>query len=134
MIDLIPLLVAIGSLILGSVLGYYARRSIAKRQVQNVEAKLDRLINDAKNEARDIIFKAKEKAVKALDELKKEEQRRRDEYSRTRRRSEQREEFFDKKEEELKKDENDLKLKVEQVKKVKEEINELREKEIQSLE
>ncbi len=81
-----------------------------------------------------VIFKAKEKAVKALDELKKEEQRRRDEYSRTRRRSEQREEFFDKKEEELKKDENDLKLKVEQVKKVKEEINELREKEIQSLE
>ena len=43
------------------------------------------------DEAGDIILKAKEKAVKALDELKKEEQRRRDEYSRTRKRIEQRE-------------------------------------------
>ncbi|MCK4859804.1 MAG: ribonuclease Y [Candidatus Omnitrophica bacterium] len=132
--NLIPLLVAIGGLVLGSVLGYYARRSIARRQARTVEAKVDKLISEAKNQARDIIFKAKEKAVKALDELKREEQRRRDEYSRTQRRAEQREESLDQKEGELKKEGEDLKLKVEQVKKVKEEINRLKEEEIEKLE
>lgn len=134
MSNLIPLLVAMGGLIVGSVLGYYARRSIAKRQSQTVEAKLEKLISEAKIEARDIIFRAKEKAVKALDELKKEEQRRSDEYAKTRRRLEQREELLDRKESEVKNEERNLKLRVEQVKKVREEINELREKEIQNLE
>ena len=134
MSNLIPLLVAIGGLVIGSILGYYARRSIAKRQSQTVEAKLEKLISEAKIEARDIIFRAKEKAVKALDELKKEEQRRSDEYARTRRRLEQREELLDRKEGEVKIEEENLKLKVEQIKKVREEINELREKEIKNLE
>ena len=134
MSNLIPLLVAIGGLVIGSILGYYARRSIAKRQSQTVEAKLEKLISEAKIEARDIIFRAKEKAVKALDELKKEEQRRSDEYARTRRRLEQREELLDRKEGEVKNEEENLKLKVEQIKKVREEINELREKEIKNLE
>jgi len=134
MSNLIPLLVAMGGLLVGSILGYYARRSIAKRQSQTVEAKLEKLISEAKVEARDIIFKAKEKAVKALDELKKEEQRRSDEYAKTRRRLEQREELLDRKEGEVKTEEENLKLKVEQIKKVREEINELREKEIKNLE
>jgi len=134
MTEVIPLLVAVGSLIIGSVLGYYARRSIARRQAKTVEAKVDKLISEAKNEARDIIFKAKEKAVKALDELKREEQRRRDEYSKSRRRLEQREGLLDQKAEELKGEEGDLKLKVEQVKKVKQEINEIKEEEIEKLE
>ncbi len=134
MSNLIPLLVAIGGLVVGSILGYYARRSIAKRQSQTVEAKLEKLISEAKIEARDIIFRAKEKAVKALDELKKEEQRRSDEYARTRRRLEQREELLDRKEGEVKNEEENLKLKIEQIKKVREEINELREKEIKNLE
>lgn len=134
MSNLIPLLVAIGGLVVGSILGYYARRSIAKRQSQTVEAKLEKLISEAKIEARDIIFRAKEKAVRALDELKKEEQRRSDEYAKTRRRLEQREESLDRKEGEVKTEEENLKLKIEQVKKVREEINELREKEIKNLE
>lgn len=134
MTELILLFVVIAGLIVGSILGYYARRSIAKRRARTVEAKVDKLISEAKKEASDIIFKAKEKAVKALDELKKEEQRRRDEYSRTQKRFEEREESLDQRGAEFKKEEEDLKLKVEQVKKVKEEINELREEEIKKLE
>ena len=132
--ELIPLFVAIGSLVVGSVLGYFARRSIARHQAKTVESKLDKLIGEAKKEATDIIFKAKEKAVKALDELKREEQIRRDEYSRTRKRFEQREEMLDKKEEGLKGEEDDLKIKAEQVRKIKDEINELKEQEIKKLE
>ncbi len=119
---------------MGSVLGYYARRSIAKRQAKTVESKVEKLISEARKEASDIIFKAKEKAVRALDELKREEQIRRDEYSKTRRRLEQREESLDKKEEEIKQEEENQKLKIEQIKKVREEINQLHEKEIENLE
>ncbi len=132
--NLIPFLAVIGGLFVGSVLGYYARRSIAKRQAKTVEAKVDKLVGEAKKEASDIIFKAKEKAIKALDELKREEQRRRDEYSKTRRRLEQREESLDQKENGFKAEEENLKLKAEQIRKIKEEINNLREKELQNLE
>ena len=133
-LGLIPLIVGFIGLLLGSILGYYARRSIAKKQAKGVEAKIERLIEEAKKEAGDIIFKAKEKATKALDELKREEQRRRDEYSRTRRRLEEKEEVLDKKEEELKKEEEELKIKIEQVERIKNDVLKIKEDEIKKLE
>jgi len=133
-LGLIPLIAGFIGLLLGSILGYYARRSIAKKQAKGVEAKIERLIEEAKKEAGDIIFKAKEKATKALDELKREEQRRRDEYSRTRRRLEEKEEMLDKKEEELKKEEEELKVKIEQVERIKNDILKIKEDEIKKLE
>ena len=134
MLEIIPLLVAIGSLVIGSVLGYYTRQSIAKRRARTVESKVDKLISDAKNEAKDIIYKAKGSATKALDELKKEEQIRRNEYSETRKRLERREEMLDKKENELHQRKIDLSSKINEVQEAREEINELREKEIKILE
>lgn len=131
---LISLIIGIVALLLGSVLGYYARRSIAKKQARGVEAKVEKLIEEAKKEAGDIIFKAKEKATRALDELKREEQRRRDEYSRTRRKLEEKEEALDKKEEELKREEEGLKTKIEQVEKIKEDILKIKEDETKKLE
>ena len=133
-LGLIPLIAGFIGLLLGSILGYYARRSIAKKQAKGVEAKIERLIEEAKKEAGDIIFKAKEKATKALDELKREEQRRRDEYSRTRRRLEEKEEMLDKKEEELKKEEEGLKIKIEQVERIKNDVLKIKEDEIKKLE
>jgi len=112
MTELIPLFVAIISLTVGSILGYYVRRSIAKRQARGVESKVSKLINEAKNEAGGIILKAKEKAIRAIDELKREEQRRRDEYSKTRKRAEEREELLDKKELDINGKDKDLKLKI----------------------
>ena len=134
MTELIPLFVAVIGLVVGSVLGYYTRRSIIKRRARNVETKVDKLISEAKNEASGIILKAKEKAAKAIDELKREEQQRRDEYSVTRKRLEQREGLLDQRTAESKKEEEDLKLRIEQVKKIKDEINALKEEEIKKLE
>jgi len=134
MSELIPLFVAVIGLMVGSLLGYYARRSIAKRQAKTVEAKVDKLIGEAKNEARDIIFKAKEKATKVVDELKKEEQRRQDEYLRIRKRLEQKEEALDQREETLRSEQENLNLKVEQIKEIKGEVNKIKEEEIKKLE
>ena len=65
------LFIGIGSLVIGSVLGYYARQTIAKKQINTAEARLDKLISDAKQEAKEIIISAKSKAVKALEDVKK---------------------------------------------------------------
>ncbi len=134
MIELIPLFVAIGSLIIGSVLGYYARQSIAKHQAKTAEAKVDKLIGEAKNQARTIIYKAKEKATNVLDELKKEEQRRRDEYASLRKKLEQKEESIDEQQKGLQAKEKQVQDKVKQVQEIKQEISDLKKEEIQKLE
>ena len=66
-----------GALAIGSVLGYFARRTIAKKQVGTVEAKLNNLISQAKTEARETLFNAKEKAAQILEEAEKAERERR---------------------------------------------------------
>ena len=45
-IGLIPLIVAIGALVVGSVLGYFARQSIAKRQANTAESRIEKLVNE----------------------------------------------------------------------------------------
>ena len=124
----------VGGVFIGSILGYYARQSIAKRQARTVESKVNKLISEAKSQAQDIIFKAKEKAVKALDELKREELRRRNEYSSTRRRLEQKEEALEKRELDFNKKEEDLKSKIDKIRDIKEEIEQIKNKEIKQVE
>ena len=63
-IGLIPLIVAIGALVMGSILGYLARQSIAKRQANTAESRIEKLVNEAKVQAQEIILKAKDKAEK----------------------------------------------------------------------
>jgi ribonuclease Y len=134
MLGLIPLLVAIGSLIAGSILGYLARQSIAKRQADTAEAKIDKLITEAKTQAQEIILKAKDKAVKALDEIKRETARREEEYRKTNQRLERKEEVLDSKSVSLENQEKDLREKVERVREIKAELEKLKENEIIKLE
>lgn len=131
---LIPLLVAIGSLIAGSILGYFARQSIAKRQAHTAEAKIDKLVGEAKAQAQEIILKAKDKAVKALDEIKKEETRREEAFRRTQQHLERKEEILERKGLNLEKEEEEFKDKVGKVRKIKSELEKLREEEIKKLE
>lgn len=134
MVELIPLLVAIGSLIAGSILGYFARQSIAKRQADTAEAKIDKLITEAKAQAQEIILKAKDKAVKALDEIKREEVQREEEFRRSKQRLERKEEILESKSAVLEKEENDIREKVEKVREIKTELGRLKEEEIKNLE
>jgi len=134
MIELIPLIVAIGSLIVGSILGYFARQSIAKRQAHTAEAKLNKLITEAKSQAQEIVLKAKDKAVKALDEIKKEETRREEETRRVQQRLEKKEEILEIKTNKLEVERNELKDKVERVREIKSELERLKEEEIRILE
>lgn len=134
MTELIPLLVAIGSLILGSILGYFARQSIAKRQAHTAEAKINKLVGEAKAQAQEIILKAKDKAVKALDEIKKEEIQREEEFRGTRQRLERKEEAIETKASRLEEEEKELKERVEKVRAIKIELEQLKEDRIKNIE
>ena len=72
----ILLLIAIVSLAIGAVLGYYARQTIARKQVKSLEARIQKRVNQAKQETEKLLAEAKKKATQVLEKAKtKEDQR-----------------------------------------------------------
>ncbi|MBU4284819.1 ribonuclease Y [Patescibacteria group bacterium] len=133
-IGLIPLIVATVALIFGSILGYLARQSIAKRRANTAESRIEKLVNEAKAQAQEIILKAKDRVVNALDEIKKEETKRQEEYRRIQTRLDKREEMFDAKDRKLENEEKEFQEKVEKVRSIKVELETLKQQEIEILE
>ncbi len=71
--NLFILLVAgIFALIVGAILGYYARQSIAKKDYRSIEAKLQKKVSQARKEAETILVTAKEKFQQTLKKANKE--------------------------------------------------------------
>jgi len=89
------LLVAFLALAIGSILGYLARRTIAKAQLGSIEAKIEKLLADARAESQNIILAAREKAAKAVEESKKEEKERVLQFARNEEKLLKREEMVD---------------------------------------
>ncbi|MFH1259014.1 MAG: ribonuclease Y, partial [Elusimicrobiota bacterium] len=58
----VPLLVGLAALVVGSVLGYYARQSIARKNYRTIEARLQKKVGQARQESETILSSAKEKA------------------------------------------------------------------------
>ncbi|HUT96352.1 MAG TPA: ribonuclease Y [Candidatus Paceibacterota bacterium] len=133
-IGLTPFIVATVALIFGSILGYLARQSIAKRQANTAESRIEKLVNEAKAQAQEIILKAKDKAVKALDEIKREETKRQEEYRRIQIRLDKKEEMLDVKDRKLENEEKEFQEKVEKVRNIKIELETLKQQEIEILE
>lgn len=72
------LIIGIISLVMGSILGYYARQSLVKKRRGTIEAKLEKKAAEVKRQSQEIIFQAQEKAnniivgaQKKLDETRK---------------------------------------------------------------
>lgn len=131
---IIGLLSIIAAICFGAFLGYLSRQTIARKQAGTVEAKLAKLIEDSKNEAKEILFKAKERAVKILDEAKGEERNRTQQLQRMEEKLEKKEQNLDFKTQEFEKKQENLEKVIEQVKKAKQTIEESREKQIKELE
>jgi len=96
MSDIIILVGLMIALAMGSVLGYFARRTIAKKQINSIEEKLSRLTETAKHEAQETILRARSRAVKILEEVKKEEKQRQIELANFEKRVSRREEIVEK--------------------------------------
>jgi len=72
MTQLTLLIAGILSLSTGTILGYYARQSIARRDWKTIEGKIQKKIEKSSKEAENIIARAKDKASLVLEGTKKE--------------------------------------------------------------
>ena len=84
MTEQLTLLVAgVFSLVIGSIFGYFARQSIAKRRAGTIEQKLQKKVNEAEEKREEIISGAKTQAEGIASTTKAEEEQRRQAFLRT---------------------------------------------------
>jgi len=111
----------------GGVLGYFIRQVVAQKRKSSIEARLKKLLEDSKAEAKEILLEAKEKAAKVAEEAKQEERERTREVRRLEERLMERESGVDKRITEFEKRERELEERINRVKAVKAEIEKARE-------
>lgn len=121
-------------LFIGIGLGYFIRQLIVRRRKNSIEARLRKLVDEAKREAQEITLEAKNKAVKTLEDVQREVRARTDEAHRAEERVRSREEFLDKKASQVDDRQRELEGKVERVRAVKEEIETMRQEAVSRLE
>ena len=118
----------------GSVLGYLTRRTIAKNQIGSAEARLQKMTEEAKQEAKETLMQAKDKALKVVEEANREQKEREQQIMRLEDRLEKREQVLESKNQELDNKFNDLAQKAKKVKEIKEELDQLLSKKTLELE
>ena len=133
-ISLTILIVCVLSLAIGSVLGYFTRQTIAKRQLHTAEGKASNLLESAEKESQEIVISAKNKAVNILEEAKKKEQERENQIIRTEERLGHREEVLDKKTDEIERARTILEKKAEEIRNIRRETDEVKKQELKRLE
>ncbi len=109
---------------LGVVLGYLIRQLVVVIRRSSIEARLRKLVEDAKREAKDTVLNAKEEAARIADSAKKEEKDLLSQVRRLEERLLERETAFDRRAQEFEKRERDVEARIEKVKTVKTELEE----------
>jgi len=130
----IPLIVGVVALAAGSVMGYYARQSIAKKKLGTIDQKLQEKISQAQKEYETILSQAKEKATSILDSAKEEENQLRKRVAETEQLLLKREDILNQKLSDYDKKESEFQDKVEKLKSVKENLEQLKQEAIKNLE
>ena len=120
------LFLGIASLMLGSLLGYYVRQSLAKRNYKSIEAKTQKRIEKAREEARKLLTDSQDKASQILQEVKKETDERNYEIIRREKLLLKRENSLDQKQSDYEKKETDFRDKVERLKAIRENIEKMK--------
>ncbi len=121
-------------ILIGLAIGYLLRKILARRKIDSYEAKIEKMLEDARNEAKEILINAKDKAVKILEDAKKEERERREELSAIEKRIERKEEFIDKKFQDLEVIKQELRKKIAKIREMKQNLEELKEQELKLIE
>ena len=129
----ILLLVGMVALAIGSVLGYYARQSIARKQAGTLESKLKKRIDQTKQESEKILSEAKEEASQIIEAIKKEEDARRGELIKTERLLLRRESNLDARIQTLDRKENEFRQKVEKLREIKKSLESLRQEALEKV-
>ncbi|MEK7557652.1 MAG: ribonuclease Y [Patescibacteria group bacterium] len=114
--------------------GYWIRKQRALKEVASSENKAEKIIQEAKIKQRELLLEAQEKALKIIDESKKDDAKRRQEISGFQDRLEKRETTFSQKLLELQDKQQELYDKVSKVEEAKEKINKIKEEQLAKLE
>ena len=134
MSQLIALLASFFALFLGTILGYYARQSIARKRAGTIEQTLEKKVQKAKEEAEALLTSAQEKSRQIVESAKRQTDERYDDLVRTEKLLLRNESVLDEKTSELERKENDFREQVEKLKQIKESLEGLRKEAIDKLE
>lgn len=118
----------------GMIVGYFARKVWAAKQINTAEAKLQKLIHETKEKQKEIVLETKDKALKLIEDAKKEASERRGEVVHLQERLEKREALFDQKLLDLEERQQRLYEKASKVEMVKNEINKIKQEQLAKLE
>ncbi len=122
------ILIGVGflALVIGSILGYYARQSLVKKRKGTIESRLEKKARQVKKEAVEIISRAKEKAAKIISEAQSEVGERRKELFKTEGLLYKREKKLDEKLSDFEEKEKEYGKKLKRIKKLKKNLEEKR--------
>src|SRR3989338_2464835 len=121
-VDIFLLIAAAAALAIGIVVGYLIRQMVAQKRRSSIEARIKTFLEDSKTEAKEILFSAKEKASKLLDEAKQEEKERTGQIRRLEERLLEREASVDRRVQDFEKRDHELEDRIVRVKQVKVEM------------
>lgn len=114
------------ALALGVGLGYFIRRELAENRKNSAEAKIKKLLEDSRQEAKEVLVEAKAKAVKIVEEGQGEVKSAERELKRVEERLRERETLLDRKLMQLDEREQELGDRIEKVKAIKAELESAR--------
>ena len=118
----------------GMLVGWIGRKTWASQQIESAEAKLQQAIQETKNKQKELIIEAKDKSLGILENAKKEGEEIQKDVRHRQERLEKRESMFDQKLLSIEESGQKLEEKKVQLETAKNEINKIREDQIQKLE
>lgn len=133
-VDIISAAFLAAGLAVGITGGYILRKLLAVKSKDAAEAQALTIINDAKNQEKDILIKAKEQSLKIIEEAKQDESSRRKDLQHLQERLEKREATFDQKLLELESEKQKAEEERQKFEGVREEIKKIREEQLAKLE
>ena len=128
------ILIGVVTLLLGGLVGYYLRVIVALGKRRSIEIDIKQMMVGAKEEAQKIVDEAKSKSESTLAELKDEEKKKEQEFKETEKRLIKKDELLDARQLELNKEAENLKLKVEEIKKIQERVQSMEEQKLTEIE
>ncbi len=118
----------------GFFVGYLFYKKSAATRANSAAERAEKIINDAKTKEKELLLKAQDKALKVLEDSKKDEAQRRNEINNLQKRLEKRETAFSQKLLDLQEKQQKLYDKVNEVQEIKEKIKSIKEDQLKKLE
>lgn len=136
--QIIAVLIAVGTLVIGLLIGYLIRKNVAEKTIGSAEQTAKNLVLDAEKRSetikKEIALEAKEEAHRLRGEVEREARERREELKRSEKRLIQKEESIDKKLDNIEKKEDNIALKEQRIIDKQKELDGFLEKQMEELE